>query len=501
MAKVVAIDAGTTGVRALVVDEHGPGHRRRLPGADPALPAPGLGRARPERDLGRRPRHPGRGGSPPGRGRATPWPPSASPTSARPSSPSTARTGQPLHRAIVWQDRRTAADLRRARRGRPPPAGARHDRPRPRPVLQRHQGGLAPPPRRPRRSSPTTPTSRSAPSTPGCSGTSPAARAGAPTPPTPPTPAAPSSSIPARWPGPPSCATSSACRAHTLAEVRPSAGTLRHRRARATSAPVLVGPRRRPGLGVLGDQQAALFGQACFEAGHGQGHLRHRQLRAGQRRPATPAGARRPDRQRGLGPRRRMPARSRARSPTPLEGSTFVSGAAIQWLRDGLGIIDDAAEIGPLAASVPDSGGVTFVPALTGLGSPWWDPEARGIVTGLTRGAGRAQLARACVEAMAFQVRDMTDAMSGVLAGERRRLGPPTLRAAGGRGRRRHGPPPRAAGGAEPHARVPAPRRSSPPRSAPPPLAGLAEGCGPRSTSWPVCGRPKPSSNLSSRSS
>jgi glycerol kinase len=95
-----------------------------------------------------------------------------------------------------------------------------------------------------------------------------------------------------------------------------------------------------------------------------------------------------------------------------LEGSAFVSGAAIQWLRDGLGIIADASEIGPLAASVPDSGGVVFVPALTGLGSPWWDPDARGIVTGLTRGAGRAQLARACVEAMAFQVRDMTDAMA-----------------------------------------------------------------------------------------
>jgi glycerol kinase len=95
-----------------------------------------------------------------------------------------------------------------------------------------------------------------------------------------------------------------------------------------------------------------------------------------------------------------------------LEGSTFVSGAAVHWLRDGLGIISTAAEIGPLAASVPDSGGVTFVPALTGLGSPWWDPRARGIITGLTRGTGRAQLARACVEGMAFQVRDMTDAMA-----------------------------------------------------------------------------------------
>src|SRR6185437_15317981 len=99
-----------------------------------------------------------------------------------------------------------------------------------------------------------------------------------------------------------------------------------------------------------------------------------------------------------------------------LEGSTFVSGAAIQWLRDGLGIIGDAAEAGPLAESVADSGGVTFVPALTGLGSPWWDSAARGTLTGLTRGAGRAQIVRACVEAMAFQVRDMTDAMGAASA-------------------------------------------------------------------------------------
>ena len=113
-----------------------------------------------------------------------------------------------------------------------------------------------------------------------------------------------------------------------------------------------------------------------------------------------------------------------------LEGSVFVSGAAIQWLRDGLGIITAAAEVGPLAASVPDSGGVVFVPALTGLGSPQWDPQARGIVTGLTRGAGRAQLARACVEAMAFQVRDMTDAMSAACAASSRLLA--ALRVDGG---------------------------------------------------------------------
>ena len=118
-----------------------------------------------------------------------------------------------------------------------------------------------------------------------------------------------------------------------------------------------------------------------------------------------------------------------------LEGAIFVTGAAVQWLRDGLGIIDDAAEIGPLAASVADTGGVVLVPAFTGLGSPWWDPYARGTVLGITRGTGRAHLARAVVEAMAFQTRDVVEAMSrasgptpiGELRGRRRRRRPWTL--------------------------------------------------------------------------
>ncbi len=94
-----------------------------------------------------------------------------------------------------------------------------------------------------------------------------------------------------------------------------------------------------------------------------------------------------------------------------LEGAIFVTGAAIQWLRDGLGLITEAAEIGPLAASVPDTEGVFLVPAFTGLGSPHWDPYARGTLLGLTRGVGRAHLARAVVEAMAYQTRDVVDAM------------------------------------------------------------------------------------------
>jgi glycerol kinase len=95
-----------------------------------------------------------------------------------------------------------------------------------------------------------------------------------------------------------------------------------------------------------------------------------------------------------------------------LEGSIFVTGAAVQWLRDGLGIISESSEIGPLAASVPDTGGVYVVPAFTGLGSPWWDPYARGTIVGITRGTTRAHIARAVVESMVFQTRDAIDAMT-----------------------------------------------------------------------------------------
>ncbi|MGH9184800.1 MAG: FGGY-family carbohydrate kinase, partial [Acidimicrobiales bacterium] len=94
------------------------------------------------------------------------------------------------------------------------------------------------------------------------------------------------------------------------------------------------------------------------------------------------------------------------------EGAIFSTGSAVQWLRDGLGIIETSPDIGPLAASVPDTGGVYVVPAFTGLGSPWWDPWARGTILGVTRGSGRAHLARAVIEAMAFQTRDVVEAMS-----------------------------------------------------------------------------------------
>jgi glycerol kinase len=159
-----------------------------------------------------------------------------------------------------------------------------------------------------------------------------------------------------------------------------------------------------PVSGIAGDQQAALFGQACFEPGmtkntYGTGSFVLMNL--GDEHPGPVEGL------------LTTVAWQLGDAITyALEGAIFVTGAAVQWLRDGLGIIAEASEIGPLAESVADTGGVVFVPAFTGLGSPWWDPYARGTVLGLTRGTGRAHLARAVVEAMAWQTRDVVDAMT-----------------------------------------------------------------------------------------
>jgi glycerol kinase len=100
------------------------------------------------------------------------------------------------------------------------------------------------------------------------------------------------------------------------------------------------------------------------------------------------------------------------RATYALEGSVFIAGAAIQWLRDGLGIIARASDIEAVAASVPDTGGVHFVPALSGLGAPYWDPHARGTIVGITRGTTRAHLARATLEAIAFQAAELIEAMA-----------------------------------------------------------------------------------------
>lgn len=181
-----------------------------------------------------------------------------------------------------------------------------------------------------------------------------------------------------------------------LPEVRPSVGDFGETQPQWLGGAV-------PIRGVLGDQQAALFGQACFEAGmakntYGTGAFLV--MHTGER-PLTGEGV------------LTTVAWQVAGAPLEyaLEGSIFIAGAAVQWLRDGLGLIKTSAEIEALAASVASSEGVYFVPALTGLGSPYWDPDARGLLVGLTRGSGRAHVARATLEAIALQVYDAVHAM------------------------------------------------------------------------------------------
>ena len=159
----------------------------------------------------------------------------------------------------------------------------------------------------------------------------------------------------------------------------------------------------RPVTGIAGDQQAALFGQACTDVGmakntYGTGSFVL--MQTGGDRVASKSGM------------LTTVAWRRAGSLTyALEGAIFITGAALQWLRDGLGIIAAASEAGPLAESVPNTGGVYMVPAFVGLGAPHWDPYARGTIVGLTRGTARAHIVRAAVEAMAYQTRDVIEAM------------------------------------------------------------------------------------------
>jgi glycerol kinase len=166
-----------------------------------------------------------------------------------------------------------------------------------------------------------------------------------------------------------------------------------------------------PVAGLVGDQQGALFGQGCFHPGmakctYGTGAFAL--LHTGEQPVPSTAGM-----------LTTIAWRRGGRTSYALEGSVFVAGAAVQWLRDGLGILPDAAAIEALAASVPDSGGVVFVPALTGLGAPHWNPDARGLVTGITRGTTRAHLARACLDGIALQVDGILHAMSRDLADSR----------------------------------------------------------------------------------
>ncbi len=164
-------------------------------------------------------------------------------------------------------------------------------------------------------------------------------------------------------------------------------------------------PQGVPICGVAGDQQSALFGQCCFEEGqakntYGTGCflLMHTGENAisSKNNLVTTIAASAP----GVG-----------HTEYALEGSVFVAGALVQWLRDELGIIQNASETQYLAESIDDTGGVYIVPAFTGLGAPYWKPEARGAIYGLTRGSGRAELARAALEALAYQVYDLASAM------------------------------------------------------------------------------------------
>ena len=185
--------------------------------------------------------------------------------------------------------------------------------------------------------------------------------------------------------------------AHSLPDVRPSSGAF------GTTVEACGLPAGIPITGMAGDQQAALFGQACFTPGtakntYGTGAFVL--LNAGERRPP--------------GDPRLITTLGCGDSLAPvyvLEGAIFTAGAVLQWLRDGLRLIDSARESQAMAESVADNGGVYFVPALVGLGAPYWDSEARGMITGITRGTSKQHVVRAALEAMCYRTKDVVDAM------------------------------------------------------------------------------------------
>ncbi|MFO7178479.1 MAG: glycerol kinase GlpK [Pseudomonadota bacterium] len=183
-----------------------------------------------------------------------------------------------------------------------------------------------------------------------------------------------------------------------LPEIVPSAGTV----ARTNGVPGL--PDGIPIAGIAGDQHAALFGQACFDVGDGKltyGTGAFLLVNTG----AQPVPSK-------FGLLSTLAWQIGDEPTYALEGSCFIAGAAVQWLRDGLGILQSASEVEALARSVPSSEGLVFVPALSGLGAPYWDAGARGLIWGITRGTTRAHLARATLEAIAFQCTDLVRSMS-----------------------------------------------------------------------------------------
>jgi glycerol kinase len=183
----------------------------------------------------------------------------------------------------------------------------------------------------------------------------------------------------------------------TLPEVHPSSGDFGVADAQWFGSPIPIG-------GVAGDQQAALYGQGCWQSGEGKntyGTGAFLLFNAGAHRPSG-----------GGGLLTTIACGSRGEAAYALEASIFIAGAAVQWLRDGLGILAGAAETRAMAESLASNDGVYFVPALVGLGAPHWEPAARGSIFGLTRGTTRAHFARAALEAMAYGTVDVVETMS-----------------------------------------------------------------------------------------
>ena len=180
-----------------------------------------------------------------------------------------------------------------------------------------------------------------------------------------------------------------------------------------TTAPEHLGGEA-PIAGIAGDQQAALFGQACFRAGYSKntyGTGCFALMHTGLRQPVSK--------------NKLLATRAASLDEQPqfaIEGSIFIAGASIQWLRDKLGVLKTAAESEELAKSVPDTGGVYFVPAFVGLGSPHWDSTARGMLSGLTQGTTRAHIARAALEGIAYQTRELVEAKEADSGQELREL-------------------------------------------------------------------------------
>jgi glycerol kinase len=186
-----------------------------------------------------------------------------------------------------------------------------------------------------------------------------------------------------------------------LPRVVPSSGPYGQTSAQLLAGPVTI-------ASMIGDQQAALFGQGCYAPGmvkstYGTGCFIL--ANTGNQPVASPSGLL-------TTVAWQLPDRFERPLSYCLEGSVFVAGAAVQWLRDGLGLIDSPAEVEALAAGVPDTDGVYFVPAFVGLGAPYWEPAARGVIVGLSRGSRSSHLARAALESIAFQARDVVDLMA-----------------------------------------------------------------------------------------